>query len=133
MPPESARAIRAGMAAPVHDKSTMVGALAVGSHRPDRVYTARDQQILQVFAEQVSLAVTDGRTRAAMQQAYHDSLTGLAEPGPVHGPARPGSGVRARGSLRLATLFWTWTGSRRSTTRSGTPPATSFSEASASG
>jgi diguanylate cyclase (GGDEF)-like protein len=78
LPELAADRLQAGMAAPVHDKNTVVGALSVASYRPDRVYTARDQQILQVFAEQVSLAVTDAKTREAMQQAFHDSLTGLA-------------------------------------------------------
>jgi len=70
--------VQAAMAAPVHDKSTVVGALAVASYRSERVYTARDQQLLRVFAEQVSLAITDAKTHEAMQQAFHDSLTGLA-------------------------------------------------------
>jgi GAF domain-containing protein len=57
------------MAAPVHHKNTVVGALAVESYQTDRAYTARDQQVLQVFAEQVSLAVTaiDAKTREAEQ------------------------------------------------------------------
>src|SRR6266511_2548124 len=78
IPELAAARIQAAMAAPVHDKSTVVGALAVASYRPDRVYTTRDQQLLQVFAEQISLAVTDARTQEAMRQAFHDSLTGLA-------------------------------------------------------
>jgi diguanylate cyclase (GGDEF)-like protein len=97
--------IRVGMAAPVHDKSTVVGALAVGSYRPDRVYTARDQQILQVFAEQVSLAVTDANTREAMQQAFHDSLTGLASRALFMDRLDQALVAAARGRLRLATLF----------------------------
>src|SRR6266540_4274496 len=65
IPELAAARIQAAMAAPVHDKSTVVGALAVASYRPDRVYTTRDQQLLQVFAEQISLAVTDARTQEA--------------------------------------------------------------------
>jgi diguanylate cyclase (GGDEF)-like protein len=97
--------IHAGMAAPVHDKSTVVGALAVASYRPDRVYTARDQQILQVFAEQVSLAVTDAKTREAMQQAFHDSLTGLASRALFMDRLDQALASAARGRTRLATLF----------------------------
>jgi diguanylate cyclase (GGDEF)-like protein len=97
--------IRAAMAAPVHDRSTVVGALAVGSYRTDRVYTARDQQILQVFAEQVSLAVTDAKTREAMQQAFHDSLTGLASRALFMDRLDQALGAAARGRMRLATLF----------------------------
>jgi diguanylate cyclase (GGDEF)-like protein len=103
--PELATRIRAGMAAPVHDKSTVVGALAVASYRPDRAYTARDQQILQVFAEQVSLAVTDAKTREAMQQAFHDSLTGLASRALFMDRLDQALVSAARGRIRLATLF----------------------------
>jgi diguanylate cyclase (GGDEF)-like protein len=101
----AAAKIRAGMAAPVHDKSTVVGALAVGSYLSNRVYTARDQQILQVFAEQVSLAVTDAMTREAMQQAFHDSLTGLASRALFMDRLDQALVAAARGRLRLATLF----------------------------
>ncbi len=97
--------IRAGMAAPVHDKSTVVGALAVGSYQPDRGYTARDQQILQVFAEQVSLAVSDAQTRAAMQQAFHDSLTGLASRALFMDRLDQALVSAARGRRCVATLF----------------------------
>jgi diguanylate cyclase (GGDEF)-like protein len=99
------REVRAAMAAPVHDKSTVVGALAVASYRPDRVYTARDQQILQVFAEQVSLAVTDANTREAMQQAFHDSLTGLASRALFMDRLDQALVSAAKGRMRLATLF----------------------------
>src|SRR5205807_8127901 len=50
-------AIVSAMAAPVHEGGRVVGSLAIGTHRPDRVYGAADQEALQVFAEQVSLAV----------------------------------------------------------------------------
>ncbi len=73
--------IQTAMAAPVHENSTVVGSLVVGSYRANRVYTAGDQQVLRAFAEHVSLAVTDARTQEAMFQAYHDSLTGLASRG----------------------------------------------------
>jgi diguanylate cyclase (GGDEF)-like protein len=66
------------MAAPVHEGGRVVGSLAIGSLRPDRFFGPADQAVLQVFAEQVSLAVTDARTQEAMRQAFHDSLTGLA-------------------------------------------------------
>jgi diguanylate cyclase (GGDEF)-like protein len=71
-------AIEAAMAAPVHEHSTVVGSLTVASYRPSRVYTDADREVLSVFAEHVSLALTDARTREAMDQAFHDSLTGLA-------------------------------------------------------
>jgi diguanylate cyclase (GGDEF)-like protein len=70
--------VRAVMAAPVHENSTVVGCLVVGSYQEDRRYTAGDRNLLAMFAEQVSLALTDARTREAIVAAYHDSLTGLA-------------------------------------------------------
>jgi diguanylate cyclase (GGDEF)-like protein len=70
--------IRKVMAAPVHQEGRIVGSLAVGSYRRDRVYTEAEQEVLQVFAEHVSLALTDAKMHEAMYEAYHDSLTGLA-------------------------------------------------------
>src|SRR6266487_1510963 len=69
--------IQSAMAAPVHDSGVVVCSLVVASYQP-RVYTDRDRDVLQVFAEHVSLAVTDHQTREKMHEAYHDSLTGLA-------------------------------------------------------
>jgi diguanylate cyclase (GGDEF)-like protein len=77
IPELAADHIQAAMAAPVHENGAVVGGLVVASYRP-RVYTKRDRDVLQVFAEHVSLAVTDHRTREKMHEAYHDSLTGLA-------------------------------------------------------
>jgi diguanylate cyclase (GGDEF)-like protein len=71
------RRIRAEMAAPVHDNGLVVGSLMVGSYRT-RCYTDRDREVLRVFADHVSLAVTDHQTREKMYAAYHDPLTGLA-------------------------------------------------------
>jgi diguanylate cyclase (GGDEF)-like protein len=70
--------IRKVMAAPVHQNGRVVGSLVVASYRPDRIYTKAEQDVLQVFAEHVSLAVTDAKMHEAMHEAYHDSLTGLA-------------------------------------------------------
>ena len=73
-----AGSITAAMAAPVHEKSSVVGSLLVASHRPGRAYTQADRDVLAVFAEHVNLALTDAKTQEAMTQAFHDSLTGLA-------------------------------------------------------
>jgi diguanylate cyclase (GGDEF)-like protein len=103
--PELAAAhIQSAMAAPVHDNGVVVGSLVVASYRP-RVYTDRDRDVLQVFAEHVSLAVTDHQTREKMHEAYHDSLTGLASRALFmerleHGLARAG-----RQRTQLAVLF----------------------------
>jgi diguanylate cyclase (GGDEF)-like protein len=94
----------AAMAAPVHDNGSVVGSLLVASYRP-RHYTDRDREVLRVFADQVSLAVTDHKIRERMSEAYHDSLTGLASRALFlerldHGLAR----ARRLGT-RLAVLF----------------------------
>ena len=73
--------LRASMAAPVHESSRVVGGLLVASYRTDRRYTAKDEQTLRTFAENVSLALTDAHTLNMMHLAAHDTLTGLASRG----------------------------------------------------
>ncbi|GAA3436363.1 sensor domain-containing diguanylate cyclase [Kutzneria kofuensis] len=68
----------ASMAAPVHDSGTITGGLVVMAERPGRVYAPPEVQMLQSFAEHVSLALTDANTVDRMHQAFHDSVTGLA-------------------------------------------------------
>ncbi|NUR29849.1 MAG: EAL domain-containing protein [Catenulispora sp.] len=80
IPQLAAEHIKAAMAAPVHDNGEVAGGLAVASYR-GRPYTRRDREMLLVFAEHVSLALTDHRTREKMREAYHDALTGLASRG----------------------------------------------------
>jgi diguanylate cyclase (GGDEF)-like protein len=70
--------LRASMAAPVHESGVVTGSLLVASYRPDRRFTDADAQTLRAFAEHVSLALTDARTVSRMNEAFHDSLTGLA-------------------------------------------------------
>jgi diguanylate cyclase (GGDEF)-like protein len=66
------------MAVPVHENGVVVGSLAIGSYQSAREWDKPSQDILKAFAEHVSLAVTDAKTLEAMNQAFHDSLTGLA-------------------------------------------------------
>ena len=66
------------IAAPVHENGTVVGSLVVASDHPERGYGDADQQTMSAFAEHVSLALTDAKTVAAMHEAFHDALTGLA-------------------------------------------------------
>ncbi len=66
------------LAAPVHEGSRPAGALVVASSAPDRAYGTEDQAVLEAFAEQVSLALTDALTLAEMDRANHDPVTGLA-------------------------------------------------------
>ncbi|WIM96915.1 EAL domain-containing protein [Actinoplanes oblitus] len=77
--PEIVRArLKSVMAVPVHEDGTVVGALFVGSYQEIRAWDRASQEILQAFAEHVSLAITDARTLREMNHAFHDSLTGLA-------------------------------------------------------
>jgi len=70
--------MKAVMAVPVHENGNVVGALAVASYSTTRTWDKSSQEVLKAFAEHVSLALTDARTLEAMNQAFHDSLTGLA-------------------------------------------------------
>jgi diguanylate cyclase (GGDEF)-like protein len=66
------------MAAPVRESTKVVGSLFTASRQPGRVFTEIDREILLAFAENVSLALTDAKTVSDMNEAFHDSLTGLA-------------------------------------------------------
>ena len=104
--PEYAQAgIRSAMAAPVHEGGQVVGSLAVASYQPDRVYTKAEREALQVFAEQVSLAVTDAKTHEAMREAYHDRLTGLASRALFMDQLAHDLAMAAHKHSRLAALF----------------------------
>jgi diguanylate cyclase (GGDEF)-like protein len=73
--------LQASMAAPVHENSRIVGGLLVASYRPERRYSAKDEQTLRTFADNVSLALTDAHTLHQIHLAVHDTLTGLASRG----------------------------------------------------
>jgi diguanylate cyclase (GGDEF)-like protein len=73
--------LQASMAAPVHDNGAVTGSLLVGTRRPDRTYQPAELQTLRAFAQHVSLALNDANTVERMFQAFHDSLTGLANRG----------------------------------------------------
>src|SRR4051794_19980896 len=53
--------VGAAMAAPVFERSRVVGSLGVASTRADRVYEPRDQQVLLSLAEHASLALNHAR------------------------------------------------------------------------
>ena len=77
--PDLARdGMKAVMAVPVHENGVVVGSLAVGTYTAGRAWDKPSQDVLKAFAEHVSLAITDAQTLAAMNEAFHDSLTGLA-------------------------------------------------------
>jgi diguanylate cyclase (GGDEF)-like protein len=70
--------LTAAMAAPVYERSRVVGSLGVASTESDREYDARDQQVLLSLAEHASLALNHARAvEEAVHEALHDSLTGL--------------------------------------------------------
>jgi diguanylate cyclase (GGDEF)-like protein len=77
--PEVVRArLKSVMAVPVHENGVVVGAMFVGSYTGLQEWDKPSQEILLAFAEHVSLAITDARTLHEMNQAFRDSLTGLA-------------------------------------------------------
>jgi diguanylate cyclase (GGDEF)-like protein len=77
--PEATRAsLKSAMAVPVHENGAVVGSLVVGTFDTAREWDKSSQEILSAFAEHVSLAITDAKTLEAMNQAFLDSLTGLA-------------------------------------------------------
>jgi diguanylate cyclase (GGDEF)-like protein len=73
--------LQGSMAAPVHENNQIVGGLLVASYRPERRFSAKDEQTLRTFAENVSLALTDAHTLNRVHLAVHDALTGLASRG----------------------------------------------------
>jgi diguanylate cyclase (GGDEF)-like protein len=66
------------MAAPVRENTKVVGSLFTASWLTARTFSEIDREILLAFAENVSLALTDAKTVSDMNEAFHDSLTGLA-------------------------------------------------------
>jgi diguanylate cyclase (GGDEF)-like protein len=85
LPAVVSQGIVAAMAAPVRENGRVVGSLVVASPKPGRHFESYDEDILSAFADHVSLALTDARTRDdmrhaledAIHQALHDPLTGL--------------------------------------------------------
>ncbi|WP_433306958.1 diguanylate cyclase domain-containing protein [Actinoplanes sp. CA-030573] len=68
---------RAGTAVPVHEHGRTVGALAAVPPA-GRALDDADRENLLLFAEQVSLALSDAKTAQDMEAARRDGLTGLA-------------------------------------------------------
>lgn len=53
--------LQAAMGAPVREEGRIVGSLTVGSYRTGRHYSPAEQAVLGMFAEHVSLALTEAR------------------------------------------------------------------------
>jgi diguanylate cyclase (GGDEF)-like protein len=64
------------IAAPVHLSGDVAGSLVVEVAHTVRPEDER-QELLAALAQQVSLAITDARTVAAVHEAHHDTVTGL--------------------------------------------------------
>ncbi len=97
--------LRRSMATPVHENGKIAGALLLASCRTDRPYRQEDRDTLLAFAEHVSLALTDAKTLDDMQQAFHDSLTGLASRALFLDRLGDALVSRPRGEHTLALLF----------------------------
>ncbi|OLB80293.1 MAG: hypothetical protein AUI14_07105 [Actinobacteria bacterium 13_2_20CM_2_71_6] len=70
--------VRAVMAAPVRGKGQVLGALVVASYAAGRTFDAAERELLSEYADQVGLAVASATMSEAMDQSFHDPLTGLA-------------------------------------------------------
>jgi diguanylate cyclase (GGDEF)-like protein len=78
VPAFAADDLQAAMAAPVHERGTVVGSLTVATYERGRTFTDDEQATLLAFAEHASLALMDAKTVGTMMhQAIHDSLTDL--------------------------------------------------------
>ncbi|WP_250002374.1 EAL domain-containing protein [Actinoplanes sp. M2I2] len=76
--PMTALQVESVMAAPVHENGQVAGSITVATIGARRDWEKPARDILRAFAEHLSLALTDARTQEAMNQAFLDSLTGLA-------------------------------------------------------
>ena len=91
---------------------------AATNRPPDSIAIATFATALMVLVA----ARTVTMARRISRQASRDDLTGLPNPPALHAAAVPGSRTRTPGRPCCCS---TWTGSRRSTTRSATRPGTS--------
>ncbi|GID23237.1 hypothetical protein Aab01nite_68270 [Paractinoplanes abujensis] len=76
--PMAAARLKSIMAAPLRENGQAVGSITVGSFTSRRDWDKPAREIVQAFADHLSLALTDARTQEAMSQAFLDALTGLA-------------------------------------------------------
>lgn len=75
----AAEGLRGGLVAPVPDRGTVAGSLGVATRDADRRFSEEDHDALAALAEHVALALNHARALDDLaHQAFHDSLTGLA-------------------------------------------------------
>ncbi|MGI8461686.1 MAG: putative bifunctional diguanylate cyclase/phosphodiesterase, partial [Solirubrobacterales bacterium] len=110
--PEQARAefaadgVRAALAAPLHERGRVAGAIAVGTSSEDRVFGPREEDLLVAFAEHASLTLNDARaSEEATHEAFHDSLTTLPNRALFIDRLEHALTRLARGGAPVAVLF----------------------------
>lgn len=78
IPRFASQGVRTAMAAPVHESGQVVGSLVAASLDPQRSYSEAEQEALLLFAENISLALTDAKTVAALRLAQEEREMFLA-------------------------------------------------------
>jgi diguanylate cyclase (GGDEF)-like protein len=63
------------LVAPVRDRGAEVGALAVGSTTPGRVFSEGEREALAILAEHAGVAIREIKSRTIVHEAFHDQLT----------------------------------------------------------
>jgi len=91
------------MSTPVHENGQAAGSLTVATYHELRSWDKGAQEILKALAEHVSLALTDARMLEAVNEAFLDSLTGLASRALFL--TRLEESLAATGEDGVATLF----------------------------
>jgi diguanylate cyclase (GGDEF)-like protein len=75
----SERGLATAMSVPVREEGRVVGSLTVATFRQGRRYSQTDKDLLIALSEMANIALTEASMVAAIRhQAFHDSLTGLA-------------------------------------------------------
>jgi diguanylate cyclase (GGDEF)-like protein len=92
------------IAAPVHVNGAPAGELVATTHDGAPLDVAQ-LGMLDAFAEHASLALTDARTVEAMQEAFHDPLTGLPNRALFLDRLQHALDVAARRATELCVLF----------------------------
>ncbi|MCL6550482.1 MAG: EAL domain-containing protein [Acidothermus cellulolyticus] len=103
--PPAGIAVTRALAGVVHENGRIAGALIAATTDPARLWRDADRGALGVFADHVTLAITDATTVEAMNRAFHDSLTGLASRALFLDRLNLGLAQAARSGTNLCLLF----------------------------